>query len=338
MRRNILAAGSLYVLSFLNHPPKLSSSYILTKKQCSTLAILLPDEHSAVGQADYAPLPYWSVQQSEVVPACRIDVSSAKSISTVVKVAQLTKCPFNVKSGGHAAFAGGSSIQDGVLINLGRLNSVTVSDNRKTVSVGPGQTWFDVYKVLDPLGLSVVGGREAGVGIGGFLLGGGISYFAGRRGWGCDNVQNYEVVLSSGKIVNASPTSNSDLYWALRGGGGSNFGIVSKFDIDSFDQGNLWGGGRYYSFDTSASLAKAFANFNVAAPTDPDAHLYIAFAYAAQLGGFLGISGPAYAKPEPNPSIFNELGAIPSLIDATNVASMSTLSVQLNQTEYLRQV
>lgn len=318
--------------------PPIMEPFWLTSYQCSVLSIILPNEHSALGQADYTPLPYWSIQQSEVVPACRIDVASAASISSVLKLAQLVNCPFNVKSGGHAAFAGGSSVQDGILINLGRLNSVAVSSDRKTVSVGPGQTWYDVYKVLDPLGLSVVGGREAGVGVGGFLLGGGISYFSGRFGWGCDNVKAYEVILADGRIVTASPTSNSDLYWALRGGGGSNFGIVSKFDLASFDQGLLWGGGRYYAMENNVSLAKAFDNFNVAAPTDPYAHLYIAFAYAAQLGGFLAIAGPAYGKPEPNPPIFAELATIPSLVDQTSVASMSTLSIQLNQTEVLRQV
>jgi len=77
-----------------------------------------------------------------------------------------------VKSGGHAAFAGASSIQGGILVNLGPLNEVVLSEDRKTTRVGPGNTWGDVYNVLDPLGVAVVGGRESGVGVGGLLLGG----------------------------------------------------------------------------------------------------------------------------------------------------------------------
>ncbi len=273
-----------------------------------------------------------------MVEDCRIDVSSANSISTVIQTSKLAKCPFAVKSGGHAAFAGGSSVQNGILVNLGRLNSVSLSKDRTTASVRPGQTWYDVYQKLDPLGISVVGGREAGVGVGGLTLGGGISYFSGRYGWACDNVQNYEVVLASGQIVNASPTSNSDLYWALHGGAGTNFGVVTRFDLTSFEQGNLWGGSVYYPMNTNVSLAKAFENFNVAAPTDDFAHLYIAFVYAQQLGGYVGVSGPVYGKPVPNPPIFNELEAIPKFFDATSVANMSTLSVELNQTAYLREV
>jgi hypothetical protein len=142
-------------------------------------------------------------------------------------------------------------------------------------------------------------------------------------------------VLANGRIVNASPTSNPDLYWALRGGSGTNFGIVSRFDLATFEQGLLWGGSRYYSMSTNLSLADAFANFNEAAPTDPYAHLYIAFVYAQ--GTYIAVSGPAYGKPVVSPPIFDELSAIPHLVDATSIANMSTLSVELNQTAYLRQ-
>jgi FAD/FMN-containing dehydrogenase len=166
-------------------------------------------------------------------------------------------------------------------------------------------------------------------------ISGGISYFSGRYGWACDNVRNYEVVLADGSIVNASPVSNPDLYWALRGGSGTNFGIVSRFDLATFEQGLMWGGGRYYSMSTNTSLAEAFANFNEAAPTDPYAHLYIAFVYTQ--GSYIGVSGPAYGKPIADPPIFNELASIPHLMDATSIADMSTLSIELNQTTYLRE-
>jgi FAD/FMN-containing dehydrogenase len=81
-----------------------------------------------------------------------------------------------VKSGGHAAFAGASSIENGILVNLAKLNEVTLSGDRKTTRVGVGNVWSDVYEVLDPLGVSVVGGREAGVGVGGLTLGGRLMF------------------------------------------------------------------------------------------------------------------------------------------------------------------
>ncbi|KAF4637127.1 hypothetical protein G7Y89_g968 [Cudoniella acicularis] len=274
-------------------------------------------------------------KQAELTPTCRIDVSSAQDISTTIKVSKLTQCPFVVKSGGHAAFAGGSSIQNGMLINMARLNMVSLSDDRKITKVGPGNTWYDVYKKLDPLGASVVGGREAGVGVGGLALGGGISYFSGRYGWACDNVLNYEVVLANSSIVNASPTKYSDLYWALRGGSGTNFGVISRFDLATFEQGLLWGGSRFYSMDKNISLSEAFSNFVVDAPTDDFAHLYLAFVYASELGGFAANTGPVYGLPVANPPIFAELEKIPYVEDATGFSNLTSLTVALNQTAFL---
>jgi hypothetical protein len=280
----------------------------------------------------------------------------------VLQVSKVTSCPFTVKSGGHAAFAGGSSIQDGILINLAKMNEVTLSADRKTTRVGPGNVWSDVYKVLDPLGVSVVGGREAGVGVGGLTLGGellfpcrtcfkgdidreigGISYFSGRYGWACDNVANYEIVLANGRIVNVSPTSEPDLYWALRGGGGSNFGIVSAFDLMTFEQGPLWGGSKLYDMSQNASLADAFSNFVTNAPNDDFAHLYLAFAYAVIPGfvdGFFATTGPTYGKPVANASIFTEVNKIPTIPvigDQTSISNMTQLSIALNQTSFARE-
>jgi hypothetical protein len=75
-------------------------------------------------------------------------------------------------------------------------------------------------------------------------------------------------VLASGKTVNASPYRNADLYWALRGGSGTNFGIVSRFDLGAFEQGLLWGGNKFYSWDNKDVLVDVFAKFIVDAPMD----------------------------------------------------------------------
>ncbi|KAF7900223.1 uncharacterized protein EAF01_007525 [Botrytis porri] len=304
---------------------------------CKILSLLSPTKLTTPSSPSYAPLPYWSVQQAEVVPSCRFDVTTPQDISTTIKISQLTDCPFAVKSGGHASFAGASSIQGGILVNLQKLNTVQLSADRGTVSIGPGNTWYDVYQVLDPLGVSVVGGREAGVGVGGLTLGGGISYFSGKYGWACDNILNYEVVLADGSIVNASPTSHPDLYQALRGGSGTNFGIVTRFDAFAFEQGLLWGGSKYYSLASNASLFDVYSQFIIDAPTDDNAHLYIGCGYVPSLGGFVTFSGPVYAKPVANATIFKALNDLVSLGGATGLASMEELSVSINQTAFLRE-
>jgi FAD/FMN-containing dehydrogenase len=103
------------------------------------------------------------------------------------------RCKFAVKSGGHAAFAGASNIDDGVTIDLINLDQITVSADKKQTSVGPGNRWQDVYDKLTPMGLTVIGGRVSAIGAGGLTLGGGISFFSTRYGWACDNVNNYQV-------------------------------------------------------------------------------------------------------------------------------------------------
>lgn len=87
-------------------------------------------------------------------------------------VTKFFECPFAVKSGGHAAFTGASNIQGGLTIDLAYLNQVQVSTDKTLTQVGAGNHWVDVYSQLDPLGLWVIGGRVAAVGVGGLTLGG----------------------------------------------------------------------------------------------------------------------------------------------------------------------
>lgn len=93
-------------------------------------------------------------------------------------------------------FSGASNIDGGLTIDLLKLNQVTVSADQTQTSVGSGNRWIDVYSALDLKGLSVIGGRVADIGVGGLTLGGGMSFFSGRYGWACDNVNTYEVCVN----------------------------------------------------------------------------------------------------------------------------------------------
>jgi FAD/FMN-containing dehydrogenase len=184
---------------------------------------------------------YWSAIQAEVSPQCFVQPTCAAEVAAIVRLAERTDCSFAVRSGGHAAFTGASSIPNGITIDLRLLNEVTISGDRTTTRVGAGNVWLDVYEKLVPEGLAVIGGRVSGIGVGGLTLGGGISFLSGRHGWACDGVRNYELVSASGDILDVNYTSYPDLYWALRGGG-NNFGIVTRFDLETFPQGQMWGG------------------------------------------------------------------------------------------------
>jgi len=86
-----------------------------------------------------------------------------------------------------------SSITDGVLIALTKIKTLELAGDKKSVLVGPGLRWGDVYSYLQPHDVFAVGGRITGVGVPGFLLGGGISYLGSRWGFGMDNVEEFEV-------------------------------------------------------------------------------------------------------------------------------------------------
>jgi FAD/FMN-containing dehydrogenase len=144
---------------------------------------------------------YWSVQQSSQEPACRVAPTSAQDVSVALLILEKAQCQFAVKSGGHASFAGASNIDGAVAIDLLNLTSLTISADRKQVSVGTGLRWGQIYSQLDKVGLAVIGGRNSDIGAGGLTLGGGISYFSGRYGWACDNVNNYQVCRSDARFT-----------------------------------------------------------------------------------------------------------------------------------------
>lgn len=116
------------------------------------------------------------------------------------------------------------------------------------MTLGSGVTWGRAYDAFNSSNIGFTGGICEDVGAGGVALGGGQSLFQPKRGWAVDNILNYEVVLGDGRIVNANQTSYPDLYKALKGGN-TNFGIVARLKIASFDFDGLWGGEIFVSMD-----------------------------------------------------------------------------------------
>ena len=144
---------------------------LLTNQSCTALSRLLRE------RSYYQDLPtgfaetYFSQQQREVTPACVILPNSAEEVSQVLRVIRDFHCTFAVKSGGHGMFVGASNAQQGITIDLRNLNGIHVSENRETTSIGAGNRWAGVYKKLEPMNLTVVGGRDTQLGVGGFILG-----------------------------------------------------------------------------------------------------------------------------------------------------------------------
>ena len=117
----------------------------------------------------------------------------------------------------------------------------------------------------------------------------------------CDQVDSYQVVLADGEIVNANSTANPDLWWALKGGS-SNFGIVAKFNLKTFPQGNLWGGMNVHPIESRQENIDAFVTTNAVSERDEYASVICNF-YYTQESKLWGISNNlVYTKAEHYPS------------------------------------
>ena len=114
----------------------------------------------------------WDGKVAASTPRCRIEPSSAEDVSEILGILKRTNCKFAGKSGGGSRTQGSINSDGGVVIDLARLNHITLSGDKKSASVGPGARWLDVYKVTDSGGVHVVGARHGGLGVGGFVLGG----------------------------------------------------------------------------------------------------------------------------------------------------------------------
>ncbi|KAH6619000.1 hypothetical protein C7974DRAFT_40358 [Boeremia exigua] len=318
--KNGVAASALPELSDLDARSALSGC----TAACTSLKAVFGANVVVEGSPGYANFSaaYWSQQQAEVSPHCIFHPTKALDVSTLVLLSRLTQCPFAAKSGGHAAFAGASNIEGGITVTFQKMKGRTLSADRKTLALQPGNTWREVYSSLEQDGLAVVGGRVAPIGVGGLTTGGGISFFANEFGWACDNVEAYEVVTASGLIVTASPSSHPDLFWALRGGG-NNFGLVTTFTVRTFPQGQMWGGDRIYLEPAFPATIDAFVALGQAAATDPKATQILSF--VVQAGTKLASAQLEYALPEPNASVFAAWNAIPPALDNTGVHSLVEL-------------
>jgi hypothetical protein len=173
---------------------------------------------------------------SSAPSALAVQLGNANDLSNIMKVLANRKIEFAIKGGGHATNPSFSSTSSqGILLYTTRLDSIDYNPNKETLDVGAGCLWDQVYATAREKGRNVVGGSDdQGVGIGGYLLGGGYSRTTNQFGLGADNITAYQVVLPDGRIVDAEDgTGFQDLFYALMGGR-NNFGIVTRFTIKTY--------------------------------------------------------------------------------------------------------
>jgi FAD/FMN-containing dehydrogenase len=180
------------------------------------------------GNAMYAPATIINATRyMGVLPAGIAVCTSAQDAATCVTWARDNGVPFAVRSGGHSY--AGFSTSDGLVIDVKGMRTVAVDREADSVVVAGGASNADVAAALTPHGVYFPGGRCPTVGLSGLTLGGGWGFSCRHLGMTCDSLLATELVTASGDVVAASEQENPDLFWAVRGAGGGNFGVHTSF-------------------------------------------------------------------------------------------------------------
>jgi FAD/FMN-containing dehydrogenase len=169
-----------------------------------------------------------------------------------------------VRGGGHNG-AGLGSCDGGLLLDLSLLKGVRVDPKARTARVGGGCTWGDVDHATHAFGLATPSGIISTTGVGGLTLGGGLGHLTRTCGLAIDNLLEADVVLADGRFVTASEQENSDLFWAIRGGGG-NFGVITSFLFKLHPIDTVYGGPMLWPLDRAAEILRWYRDFIVNAP------------------------------------------------------------------------
>ncbi|MER5635675.1 FAD-binding oxidoreductase [Kitasatospora sp. NPDC002227] len=199
-------------------------------------------------------------------PAAVARCTSPADVQACLDVARGHGLPIAARSGGHS-YLGYSVPNGGLVIDLRLMAQVQVRPDG-TALVGPGARLIEVYAALAAAGRLLPAGTCPTVGVGGLALGGGIGVVARKYGLTCDRIAAARVVTADSCLREASPDSEPDLYWALRGGGGGNFGVVSEFTFRTEPAPDLTVFSLSYPSGSAAALAGAWQTWASEAPPE----------------------------------------------------------------------
>ena len=200
-------------------------------------------------------------------PALVVQPSSAQDVAAAVAFARERGLLVSVKGGGHN-IAGTAIAEDGLTLDMSCMRELTVDRRERIAHVGPGCRLQDVDRATQAHGLATVLGFVSEVGVAGLTLGGGLGYLTRRFGWSVDNLLEVELVTADGEIRTASRTENTDLFWALRGGGG-NFGVVTRFTFRLHEVGpTVFGGLIAWPFERADEILRTYRRITAEGPRE----------------------------------------------------------------------
>jgi FAD/FMN-containing dehydrogenase len=213
---------------------------------------------------DDARLP-WNVAVDQR-PAAVAFPASVGDVREVVQAASAAGLRVAPQSTGHNAGALGP-LDDVVLLRTSAMRGVTIDAARRRARVEAGALWVDVVGPAADAGLAAPHGSSPDVGVVGYALGGGIGWYARKLGLASNSVTAVEMVLADGTSVRADAKTEADLFWAVRGGGGS-FGVVTALELDLFPAESVYGGMLVWDQRDAEKVLRRWATWAVDAPEE----------------------------------------------------------------------
>jgi len=202
-------------------------------------------------------------RRPQVIMRC----ASADDVVEVVNYARDAGLPLSVYGGGHSV-TGAAVVDGGVVCDMRGMKGIEVDPEARMARAEAGLNWGEFDAATQEHGLAVTGGRVPDTGIAGLALGSGCGWLERKLGFTCDNLIEADVVTADGRFVRANGSENSDLLWALKGGGG-NFGVVTQFTYRLHPVGPLlYGGMLVFPPFASRDIARAYREFMRDAPDE----------------------------------------------------------------------
>jgi FAD/FMN-containing dehydrogenase len=190
-------------------------------------------------------------------PALICQCIGNEDIRQAVKIAQDNNMPLSIRGGGHNV-AGNALCENGVMIDLSLMRGIKVDERNNLARAEAGVSWGELDQKTLQNGLATTGGTVSSTGIAGLTLGGGLGWLMAKHGFTCDNLLSVEMVLFNGEVITADENSHTDLFWALRGGGG-NFGVISSFTYRLHPMpSNIIGGMILYPLDQAKEVLQFY--------------------------------------------------------------------------------
>jgi FAD/FMN-containing dehydrogenase len=200
-------------------------------------------------------------------PAVIVQCLKADDVPPVIAFARRNKLEISIRGAGHN-IAGNALCDGGVTIDFSKMRNVCVDAAKRRAYVEPGATLADLDEAAGAHGLATPVGINSTTGIAGLTLGGGFGWLTRKYGMTIDNLVSVDMTTADGKKVRASEKENSDLFWAIRGGGG-NFGVVTRFEFQLFPVGpEVVAGLIVFRFDQAMQILTKYRQFVDSAPED----------------------------------------------------------------------